>query len=201
MPHCSHVASCLLYIDSIINKCPLKAYPCTSTDEYYSGECLKCGQSECNTLGYYASPDKDNGTLYLDTQSIYADNRCKQNYQVIVNSDDMGDKKAKGTFKIYFQTSSQTKSSTETLEKGSTVFSSNLSTRYLVSLDDRLESPITSAFILYKKTWSIFTTYEDRWQFKNIEIYSADERSSIKLCPVEDFLNMSNEIEYTKCQS
>ena len=197
-PTCNHNAAFIFFMDSIKNTCEYQAYPCSGTDDYYQGDCLKCGPSGCNQMGYYASLNKDQDVLYLDTQSVYVENNCLQNYQVKVTSSDVGNKKAKGKFTMYLKNSKES-SSTEILENGNAVFESNSKKRFLLSLSKPLNNQeITSAFITYKRGWNIFG-YESKWQFSQIEILFVNSSKSIKFCPIESVFGLSETIEYSAC--
>ena len=197
-PNCSHRASILLFINSIKNKCKYKSYPCSSTDDYYRGDCLKCGVNNCNQMGYYALPKQKQQTLYLDTKSVLKENNCVQNFQVKLISNDVGNKVAKGKFSIYLKSLKET-SSIEVLDNEKVVFKSNSTERFLLSLGKILnDRKITKAFIRYERGWNIIG-YEIRWQFKQIEITSFDGNKSIKLCPIDSLFGLSETIEYVRC--
>lgn len=198
LPHCHHLASTIFYIDSIKNKCSFTGYPCASDEDFNRGECLKCGPNGCNRMGYNASPDKDLNSLYLDSQSIYADYSCKHNYQLIATTGDVGDKLAKGKFTVSFINSAGFSEFT-TFDNGYTEFKSNSVNKFLVSLDSPLVgADIEQATVSYSRSWNVFK-YEKNWMFDEIEIYSAETMKTVRLCPVQTLFGMDNPVDYAKC--
>ena len=150
-------------------------------------------------MGYWATPVSQPTSFYLQTQSVYSEDKCLQNFQVKLVSKDTGDKKAKGTFSMYLQSSGET-SSTEVIDYGTIEFTSNSIEKLLLSLTKPMSNlDITKAFITYKRGWNIFV-YESEWEFKYIEIKAEDSSKSIKLCHEVTFLDLTKEtIEYVLC--
>lgn len=200
-PACSHLASHILFTDTIKNNCLYNAYPCESMEEYEKGNCLKCGPKGCNRMGYWASPSRDINTLYLDTQNINHLNKCTQKYQVSLQSGDINSKKrAKGLFMINFHTHNET-SKTKILDDSETVFQSNSHETKLISLDKHLMSEyIVGATITYKMAWD-FLDYDSDWKFKNIEVFSAEHQKTVKMCPRETLkrFTFSKSTKYELC--
>jgi len=158
-------------------------------------------------MGYYATAKNDQNSLYLETNSFKLNYVCKHYHQVVLTSSNFGEKKAKGLFTIYFSTSAiistdSELSSTETLDNSNIVFDSNSVHKRLVSIQARLKLPeISSAFITYKRVWNPleFWKYEEKWMFKNIEIFSVDHQSKVTLCPIENMFDKGITIKYVKC--
>lgn len=198
-PTCSHGAAHIYFTDSINSKCPYKAFPCNSSEDHFNGDCITCGPTGCNRMGYWAKPEKVPKSYYLQTQSVSAADKCVQNFQVKLISENLGNKKAKGTFSMYFESSGEA-SSTEALDNGTIEFSSNSIVKVLLSLKKPMNSlNITRAFITYKRGWNIFV-YESEWKFQYIEIKSENSLNSVRLCPDLNYFNISKEtIEYVLC--
>lgn len=78
---CSHNSAHEIFTDSIAKQCKYTSYPCTSGKDFDKGLCLKCGSKGCNSLGYWASPDRDTDKLYLNTQSVLEKPFCLENYK------------------------------------------------------------------------------------------------------------------------
>ena len=85
---CSHNVAIDIFTDSISKKCKFTSYPCDSKDSFDKGLCLKCTSKGCNSMGYWASPQKGSGKLYLNTQSAVQAPFCMQNYRVTLFSKD-----------------------------------------------------------------------------------------------------------------
>ncbi|MFN9943209.1 MAG: hypothetical protein ACK56I_27445, partial [bacterium] len=78
---CSHSASFTFYTESIKDKnCKFTAYPCSYLNDFNNGRCLKCSSKGCNRMGYWSSPTKELGSLYLTTQDPLKSPLCRQNY-------------------------------------------------------------------------------------------------------------------------
>lgn len=87
---CSHTASVYFFIDSIENKgCKYVSYPCSSYDNFNKAQCLACGTNGCNNLGFWASKNKDNGKLYLNTQNADSVPFCQLHYKFTLNSNNL----------------------------------------------------------------------------------------------------------------
>lgn len=151
-------------------------------------------------MGYQASQNTDQKSLYLDTGYAWSDPICYHYYQIIMTSDDVGDNLAKGSFSIYFDTGSE-KSSTELIDDGGIIFSANSVEKKLVSIDSHLKSDIVKVYITYQRGWNPvdYWYYESTWMFKTVEVFSAEHQTSVKLCPVDPFLGISANVEYEKC--
>ena len=110
---CNHFASIYFYLDSIKNKdtCTFASYKCDSIDTFNSGKCLKCSSKGCNKMGYFASPEKDLTTLYLDTKEAIKQSSCRQDYLLNFYSSKLSSMtRTKGKFTIFFETETQTSS-------------------------------------------------------------------------------------------
>lgn len=195
---CSHTASHTYFIDSIRNVCSFRAYPCTSKSDYDSGKCLTCSPKGCNRMGYWCSPDRDLKKLYLNTQSVQDKYKCMQEYRVTMHSGDNGFRKAKGKFEISFHTHSET-SSIEVLDNDSTILYANTTMEALVSLSKPIQSSaISGASVVYHRNWDM-AEYTGEWSFKEIKVFSADDQSTLSLCPTKRFFTFEHTNKYTKC--
>lgn len=205
---CSHRSAHSFFIDSIANlNCQYKAYPCQSKLEFNKGNCLKCGRNGCNQMGYWASPNKDLGTLYLNTKSVLNKNGtfCKQLYAVhLVSNEEFNSNltQAKGNFSIYFEASDE-KSALQLLDNSETVFNPNSNETRLVSLDFPFNKKIKSLYLSYKKTSNIFISwrYADKWSFKHVELFDANRQVLSRFCPVNKFVSSGKAERFKKCGS
>ncbi len=201
---CSHSAAFTFYTESIKHKeCKFTAYPCSSLNDFNSGKCLKCSAKGCNTMGYWSSPTKELGSLYLVTQDPLKSPLCKQNYILTLYSSNLNNiKQALGKFTIFFKTSKQT-SSVETFDDYATVFKQNSVETRLISLNTPIDvsNPIVSAFISYKKTGNILTSwqYDNMWSFKYISILVGDNQQTLNLCPQNLIIDSNQTVEFNPC--
>ena len=154
-------------------------------------------------MGYWSTPTKELGSLYLATQDPLKIPFCYQNYLLTLYSSNLNNiKQALGKFTIFFKTSKQT-STVETFDDNATVFKQNSVEARLLSLTQPLDTsvPILSAFISYKKTGNILTgwQYDNQWSFKYINILVGDSQQSINLCPTTLIIDSNQSVEFTPC--
>lgn len=198
---CNHMSAVFFYTESILNhKCKFTSYPCNSKQDFDNGKCLKCSQAGCNSMGYSSSPLRDNGTLYLITQSSF-NNLCKQNYLITLYSHDLSLlKKTKGKFTISFKTSKET-SSSSSIDDENVVFQPDLITTKLISLNEPLSFSIESAFVSFTKTNNFFDSwfYDSGWSFRNISIFNGETQSQLWLCPLELIIESGQTVEFIPC--
>ncbi len=152
-------------------------------------------------MGYWASPNKQPGSLFLKTQSTETgDNMCLQKYQIRLNSGDNDSKIAIGNFVFFFETSLGEKSSVQLIENGKIVFKSFSIEELLYSLDRPVNGDITKAYLSYKRNlFSFNSKIETIWTFKTIEIFSGDKQVLTRLCPVKQKLLKGDFDEYELC--
>lgn len=66
---CSHSTAYKYFTDSIKDKCLFNSFKCSSFEDLKKGRCSKCSVWKgCNRMGYWASGNRQTGSLYLDTQ-------------------------------------------------------------------------------------------------------------------------------------
>ncbi|CAF0737891.1 unnamed protein product [Brachionus calyciflorus] len=200
---CSHQGAVSFYIDSIKNRCKFTAYPCNSKDDFDQGNCLKCSAKGCNRMGYWSSPSKDLGTLYLNTQTpLKNDNFCLQNFQVglVSNAKDITGVQARGRFTIFLETQTET-SSVELLDDSTSTFKSDSTEIRLLSLKEPLKNPVENIYVYYKKTSNFISgwLYEDKWSFKYVEVLNGDLQTSTKYCPTTTHIFTDQTVKFRKC--
>lgn len=181
--------------------CKFESHPCSSMEDFNKGECLKCGTNGCNRMGYWSTPYNDQKSLYLITQPIQLEMKCKYNFQIVLTSGDMGRKKTKGNFEIvlHTQTDSSAKKAmgiSDTLVMGKSV------KNILVSLNKALSGGDVTGVTIYftRNFWDIM--FEETWQFKSVEVFSARTQMKVMLCPVVSgrfLVTDSHTVEYKKC--
>lgn len=188
---CSHSYAHKYFIDSIKDTCTYTAYPSKSMDEFNNGNVENCSNG-CNRMGYYASKNKERGSLYLVTGE---DLKCKKTYQIQLESDSKGSKGGKGDFKIYLQSSTGEISSTENLDDSQTKFTPSSINTKLITFEKPLSQKIDQLYISYKRD----SGYEYRWNFKTVEVYSVEDQYRIKLCPRPRLFGSRGFTEYIQC--
>ncbi|KAJ8305692.1 hypothetical protein KUTeg_016237, partial [Tegillarca granosa] len=89
---CSHERSYAYFTESVNSECPFRAYPCTSADEFHSGNCLRCHGDDCSEMGFNADKFKTaQGSHYLETQGSAP--YCDYHFQInITGNNNMGGK-------------------------------------------------------------------------------------------------------------
>uniref|UniRef100_A0A8C5EC93 Lipase member H-like n=2 Tax=Gouania willdenowi TaxID=441366 RepID=A0A8C5EC93_GOUWI len=88
---CDHQRSVLLFSDSVNQKCPFRAFPCTSYKDFLDGSCLNCeqfGAAGCPLFGYDITEWKDVLLKLGQTKMYFTTNSqlpfCMTNYRVDV---------------------------------------------------------------------------------------------------------------------
>ena len=153
-------------------------------------------------MGYWASPDKDQGKLYLKTN--YATKRpySKPSYRLSMVSNSFASMtQAKGLFKISFVFANGTSSDAITIDNDQTIFTKASTNYFLLGLTGkqiRIDD-IKSASLSFSKTIlainSVF--FDGKWSFKSIYLFSGQDQKGIKLCPDSDFLNSGAQVRLT----
>ena len=199
---CSHSMSYEYFIDSINNKnCTYSAYPCESKEDFDKGNCLKCTREGCNKMGYWATPSKVLGSLYLNTRETSTAPYCSYFYKVKLTSNLLLEKMSimKGKFMISFK-SSKTKSDYEILDDSSTKFTPGLVTTHLVSIKSPIRGKITSIFISFVKTGGLLSLlYDYEWSFQSIEVFDAPEQVTARFCS-DAYFGSNQEVEFLPCK-
>ena len=172
---CSHTAAVTFYTESITDKsCKFTAYPCESEANFNAGNCIKCkSANSCNRMGYYSSPNNDQGSLYLNTQDPLKSPMCLQNYVLTLYSSYMNNLQgARGKFTVSFKTAKET-SSVEIIDSGDTVILQNSIEKRLISLKKPIDSTssIISATVSYTRTPNILINwlFSTKWGFKYLK--------------------------------
>jgi pimeloyl-ACP methyl ester carboxylesterase len=203
---CSHSAALTYFTESIRDKnCKFTAYPCSSKADFDSGKCLTCSsENGCNRMGYWSTPSRDLGALYLNTQNPLNLPLCLQQYSLTLYSNNLNNiKQTRGKFTISFKTSAQETSSTEIFDDSDATFKQDSVETRLISLTKPIgrTTSIESAIISFTKTTNLMSAwlYDDKWSFKYIKIASGDNQDSIKLCPTTMIIESTNSVEFKKC--
>jgi triacylglycerol lipase len=204
---CSHSAAIYFYIDSIKNFCKYAAYPCASKEDFDAGNCLKCynGKTACNRMGYYSAMNKDRGLLYLNTQPPLSENfdhLCVQNYLVTLASTDANKlQQTRGSFKLYFETSSGLVSSTELIDDSTVTFKAGETQTRLVSLKEPLAQNVDSVHVSFTKTsnWASSWMYDNMWGFKYVEVLSGEKQDTWRFCPTQPLIESGKTVKFEKC--
>ena len=66
---CDHMRCPDYYTEAVLSQCPMRAYPCTTEEEFNYGRCLKCDGEGCPSIGYDAerTKGKSSGKHFLET--------------------------------------------------------------------------------------------------------------------------------------
>ena len=66
---CSHYRAVHYFIESLDARCPFRAYPCSSYNEFKRASCDVCPASGCPMMGYNSQEHngKLNGSFFLRT--------------------------------------------------------------------------------------------------------------------------------------
>ncbi len=199
---CSHTAAFYYYIDSIRAACKFLAYPCKSANDFNNGKCLKCGERGCNRMGYWSSPKKDLGTLYLATQSPESYSYCKQSFAVTLESNKVENlSRTTGKFTVYFETKSGPVSSTELLDDCGVTFTPDSVVSKVVSFDEPIKEEITSLYITYTKTGNFLTSwmYDSQWSFRYVTVLNGEDQTTQRFCPQENIIETTKTVKFSQC--
>lgn len=199
---CSHSFAKKLFIDSIQrNDCSYNAYQCTDYKHFRKGQCLQCPENDCNKMGYWASKDKQLGTVYLKTKSIKeSSNFCKHHYRVDLFSNGLDEMdKAKGKFKIYFETGDRV-SETLLIKESSLKLVKNMKTTVLFD-SEHLFNEIETVYVSYKRTsnYLIKWRYDQYWSFDKVRLVIGQSQKELSFCPVDLMIKSGTTQEFKKC--
>lgn len=204
---CSHRASFHYFTDSIKNQCKYNAYPCESEKDFNKGSCLRCSDKGCNRMGYWATPGKDNGRLFLNTKSPSGQSYCKPNYKITLFSDKLdGVTQTRGLFKFYLVAKDR-QSRTQVLDNSETTFKRDSIVERLVAVDwlngEEIGTEIESIFISFEKTFNLVSgwMYADKWNFKYVDVFSGDAQVSMRFCPSASVIQSGKTVQFNKCLS
>ena len=196
---CSHVAAYKFFIDSIENQnCKYLAYPCTSKEKFDEGSCLKCN-GECNQMGYWASPLKEKGLLYLSTQNASSQPFCNHHYQLkLVSNYLLSQGQTRGKIIIQLLNNYQATVPQQIEDSQVTLKPSSTLTRVL-GVDGQMNSPVTSAMVTFSRTTNIFSSwlYDSSWSFKYIELLDSVSQTVVRLCPSKSVMNSNESVLFT----
>lgn len=184
------------FTDSIDNQCKYTAFPCKSQADFDNGECVTChSPNGCNRMGYYSSTSRDQGDMYLNTQSPVSTPYCKQNYKVsLVSTSSLT--QARGKFTIFFQTKNHISTTgfksfylilfnalnlnslnLEILDDSATTFKKGSEDTRFISLNNPLDDgELLNVFISFTKSTSLLSSwlYENKWAFDRVEVFSGN---------------------------
>ena len=199
---CSHVSAYKFFTDSIENKdCSYFGYQCKSKDDFDKGNCIKCSEKGCNKMGFWASPNKDLGNLYLNTQDANNTPFCKYNYQIQLVSNNLSTmKQTRGKLTVTLK-SSKTTSTTETIDDSNNVFSKDLTTSHLVSLTSLMTGKIETVTLYFKKTSNFINAwlYDNEWSFKYLDVNGGYEQMTQRFCPVKAIIKTDEKVDFLPC--
>lgn len=199
---CSHMSAVFFYIDSIQNTCKYQAYQCSSEQEFNQGKCVSCGKNGCNRMGFWSDSSKDQGNLYVRTQSPNGDSFCKQSYSVIMKSSDVGFLQTSGKFTVYFETRSGETSSVEVLDDNTVTFKPGSIESRLVSINEPLnEQDIEAINVSFVKNgnWLTSWMYDSKWSFEYIDITSGEAQKTQRFCSQSGIVESQKTVRFNRC--
>jgi len=151
-------------------------------------------------MGYYSSTSRDQGDMYLNTQSPVSTPYCKQNYKVsLVSTSSLT--QARGKFTIFFQTKNHI-STTEILDDSATTFKKGSEDTRFISLNNPLDDgELLNVFISFTKSTSLLSSwlYENKWAFDRVEVFSADNQTLFKFCQSIPFIESGHSVLFKRC--
>lgn len=181
---CSHMYSCHIYADTILqgdSDCPYYGHICDSYDNYKDGKCFTCPQGGCNKMGFSVSETVQNGSLYLQTLAFpYLDNFCLSNYLVRLNSS-MSTNYGRGEFALLLNTDAG--NSLGILDNGETTFYTGASQTRIAPMPPVGNANINEIGIYYKRLLSgnVFVEdffykifFEKRYNFTSVTLTSPE---------------------------
>lgn len=202
---CSHKASYRLLIDSLVSKCSYTAYSCANYKTFEQGRCLECPLNGCNQMGYWASKNRQLGSLYLNTKSTNAENVtssfCKEHYKLRLVSNNLeGQQKAKGKFRVSLKTANH--KSQEYVVGGKTLkLEPNMESTVLIDLDEAMIEDIEDVLVAYKRTsnYLVKYLYDQNWSFKYVELTHGPTQKMVKFCPLLQMIKSGTSVMFKKC--
>lgn len=199
---CSHLTAVYLFTDSILNKaCKYVAYPCGSEEDFNEGKCLRCSSAGCNTLGYWTSPTRDIGTLYLNTQDANSYPYCQHHYLITLNSNNLPSQiQTRGIFTVELQ-GTENESTEILVENSNYTLRPGASDKRLVSFTKYLGDKIVSLKLKFSKTSKLLSSwlYQNDWSFKNIEVTYGDTQFTEKFCSKDQIIKSDSQVLFTPC--
>ena len=199
---CSHFSAHRFYTDSIENQnCSYLAFSCKSKEDFDQGKCLKCSDKGCNKMGYWASPSKETGSLYLNTQGAVNYPYCKFNYQIQLYSNNLSSmKQTCGKLTVVLK-NSQSESNTQTIEDSFYTFNKDFISSHLVSLNSAMAGNIESISLYFKKRTNPITSwlYDNEWSFKYLDVFDAYKQKKFRFCPVNETIKNEETVEFLPC--
>ncbi|CAG0885947.1 unnamed protein product [Darwinula stevensoni] len=78
---CNHKRAVEYYLESIASPCKFRTYPCPNEQEFRAGNCMKCSEGGCGTMGYEADSSLARGRQFLATTG-HQQAFCGIQYQV-----------------------------------------------------------------------------------------------------------------------
>lgn len=153
-------------------------------------------------MGYWASKSNQLGKLFLKTKPLNLDGSyCLKHFQVRMVSNGLKEQsKAKGEFRIYWKTADYV-SPTMLIKDETIKLIPNMETKFLYTLNEQSDEPITEVDISYKRTSKFLVKYfyDKNWSIKYVEIYSGDTQESIRFCPVLQMIQSGATNVFKKC--
>jgi hypothetical protein len=198
---CSHLLSVYVFTDSILNEdCKYSSYPCKSQDDFDLGKCMKCGNSGCNRMGFWATPELDLGSLYLKTQDANEYPFCQHHYSITLNSNSLpNQKQTRG--QLFIQLEGEFAKSPEIqISNSEYTLKPGTSDLKLVEVGQLLGS-IKSATIKFTKTTTLLSSwlYQNQWSFKNIEVFNGDNQYNVRLCSATEYVQSDGSLQFAPC--
>jgi hypothetical protein len=154
-------------------------------------------------MGYWASPTKDLGNLYLNTQEASSFPFCTENYQARLYSNDQTDlklKQALGKIKISLQYGEKF-TNEQIIDDSTTTFKLNQINTYLITINESIEEEIKKVILTYERTTSIFSSwmYDSQWSFKYLELFDGVKQKKLKYCPTKIIMKSGEKTEFVLC--
>ena len=153
-------------------------------------------------MGFWATPNNDQGTLYLNTQPSTSANFCQQNFGITLHSGKIDKQnQARGVFTIQLESADGEKSTLEKLEDDNNTIKKNSVENRLISLTSRFDKPVERLQIGYKKTGNFFSSwlYDDQWNFSLVELQAGDSQQYQTFCQKDIWLKSGQTVTFNKC--
>jgi hypothetical protein len=156
-------------------------------------------------MGYWASPHKEFGKLFVNTQSLTKSDYCEQFYKVTMkSSDSFSLRPARGQFAIYFKTTTE-RSPSKLFGDSEITFDVGMSKTRMITLDEPIDTkyPIESVYVKYKRVEKFFLGlfYADQWGFEYVEVFNGETQQRIRYCPTADYIQSGQTLEFKKCSN
>uniref|UniRef100_A0A8C6SVZ6 Lipase, member Ia n=1 Tax=Neogobius melanostomus TaxID=47308 RepID=A0A8C6SVZ6_9GOBI len=146
---CDHQRSVFLYMESLKRTCPIRAYPCSSYNDFLDGNCWNCGPDGCPIFGYGIIEKKDVIQKMQQIKAYFKTNSqspfCMTSYRVYIVTWNQEVRFGYITIKL----SGTSKEAVATIDHRASKFKKFTETTMLAHFDADPESPVNKVSLTF----------------------------------------------------